>query len=208
MSGHDSQPRPIVHDGPLVKDQLIIDIQALCARRAVKYGTHLQPHNGRDSLLDAYEEVLDLALYLKAVLMERSTEPRNQIIAGMDRDLGRMIQENRDLADQQHALLLQVHRLESDNEELRGLLEAEGIWHSDDDGDEPKTELAPICIGCNKHPDDLSEYSPEITGTDLTPVEYVRQEEGTFNRLNGHFLCTICYIAAGTPASPRGWIAD
>jgi hypothetical protein len=36
-----------------------------------RYGTPLQPFNGRDSLQDAYEEVLDLAVYLKNVLVER-----------------------------------------------------------------------------------------------------------------------------------------
>ena len=30
-----------------------------------KYGTPLQPDNGRDSLQDAYEEALDLCVYLK-----------------------------------------------------------------------------------------------------------------------------------------------
>ena len=37
-----------------------------------KYGTTLQTHNGRDSLMDAYQEALDLVMYLKQALMERS----------------------------------------------------------------------------------------------------------------------------------------
>lgn len=36
-----------------------------------KYGTPLQAHNGRDALLDAYEEALDLCVYLKQALVER-----------------------------------------------------------------------------------------------------------------------------------------
>lgn len=36
-----------------------------------KYGTPLQPLNGRDSLKDAYEEVLDLAVYLRNLIEER-----------------------------------------------------------------------------------------------------------------------------------------
>lgn len=36
-----------------------------------RYGTPLQPHNGRDALRDAYEEALDLACYLKQVLIEQ-----------------------------------------------------------------------------------------------------------------------------------------
>ena len=36
-----------------------------------RYGTPLQPHNGRDALVDAYEEALDLAVYLRQVIEER-----------------------------------------------------------------------------------------------------------------------------------------
>jgi hypothetical protein len=65
------QPPPTVNDSPLVKDAIHADIEELCERRRQKYGTHLQPHNGRDALRDAYEEALDQALYLKQALMER-----------------------------------------------------------------------------------------------------------------------------------------
>lgn len=36
-----------------------------------RYGTALRAHNGRDALLDAYEEALDMASYLKQALVER-----------------------------------------------------------------------------------------------------------------------------------------
>ncbi len=36
-----------------------------------RYGTELYPHNGRDALQDAYEEALDLALYLRQAIEER-----------------------------------------------------------------------------------------------------------------------------------------
>jgi hypothetical protein len=42
------------------------------------YGTPLQAHNGRDALWDAYEEALDLAIYLRQVIEERT--PREDII--------------------------------------------------------------------------------------------------------------------------------
>lgn len=35
------------------------------------YGTTLQTFNGRDALWDAYEEALDLVLYLRQAIMER-----------------------------------------------------------------------------------------------------------------------------------------
>lgn len=36
-----------------------------------KYGTPLQPHNGRDPLIDAYQEALDLCVYLRQAIEER-----------------------------------------------------------------------------------------------------------------------------------------
>lgn len=55
------------------------DIQSLViddirTRREVgieRYGTPLQPFNGRDALRDAYEEALDLAMYLRQAIEER-----------------------------------------------------------------------------------------------------------------------------------------
>jgi hypothetical protein len=67
----DSQPAPRHNNEPFVKDAVIADIEELCERRRVKYGTHLQPHNGRDALQDAYEELIDGALYLKQLILER-----------------------------------------------------------------------------------------------------------------------------------------
>lgn len=36
-----------------------------------KYGTPLQAHNGRDPLVDAYQEALDLCVYLRQAIEER-----------------------------------------------------------------------------------------------------------------------------------------
>ena len=52
---------------PLVKD----DLQARIAKGRAEYGEPLTTHNGRDALWDAYEEVLDLALYLRQAIAER-----------------------------------------------------------------------------------------------------------------------------------------
>ena len=63
----------------------------------------------------------------------------------------------------------------------------------------------PLCVGCNKHPDEIEEYVEIAEIEKMSPDDYVRQEEGTYNHENGHFLCTICYVRAGMPSSPRGW---
>ncbi len=65
----------------------------------------------------------------------------------------------------------------------------------------------PLCIGCNKHASELEEYIEMAKLEDTTPDAYVRAEEGTYNHENGHFLCTPCYVKAGMPSSPRGWVA-
>jgi hypothetical protein len=36
-----------------------------------KYGKYLEAHDGRDTLLDAYEEALDLVVYLRKAMEER-----------------------------------------------------------------------------------------------------------------------------------------
>lgn len=64
-----------------------------------------------------------------------------------------------------------------------------------------------FCLGCHKQPSELSEYISAVRGSDMTPDDYVWKEEGTLNLENGHFLCTDCYINAGQPSSPRGWVA-
>lgn len=64
-----------------------------------------------------------------------------------------------------------------------------------------------ICIGCNKAPAEIGEYVELAEADGITPDEFVRSEEGTYNPENGHFACTSCYIAMGEPSSPRGWRA-
>lgn len=65
--------------------------------------------------------------------------------------------------------------------------------------------MDPICMGCNKTPDELDEYVEAAEVEEMTPAEYVASEEGTYNSENGHFLCTSCYVKAGMPSSERGW---
>ena len=48
-----------------------IDIEARISEGAREYGERLTTRNGRDSLWDAYEEALDLALYLRQAIEEQ-----------------------------------------------------------------------------------------------------------------------------------------
>lgn len=65
------QPLPIKNDHPYTQDLVIRDIEERKALGLKRYGTLLQPHNGRDFLLDAYQEALDLCVYLRGVMFER-----------------------------------------------------------------------------------------------------------------------------------------
>jgi hypothetical protein len=62
-------PKPSTH--PIIHDLVIDDMAERSEFGKRKYGRHLRSFNGRDALQDAYEEVLDLAVYLRQMLYER-----------------------------------------------------------------------------------------------------------------------------------------
>lgn len=59
----DSQPEE-------VQRAVEADMRARDAEGRRKYGTPLQIHNGRDALVDAYQEALDLVVYLRQGIAE------------------------------------------------------------------------------------------------------------------------------------------
>ncbi len=65
-----------------------------------------------------------------------------------------------------------------------------------------------ICIGCNRIPEEIEEYIEMAKFEEITPEEYVMLEEVTYNKKTGHFLCNDCYIKAGCPDTPYGWVAE
>lgn len=71
MTANTPQPTPVPNDHPAVWDLVIADMQARDQLGTEKYKTRLQPHNGRDALTDAYQESLDLAVYLRQAIFER-----------------------------------------------------------------------------------------------------------------------------------------
>lgn len=71
MNKHTEQPMPTKNNGPCIQDLVIADIETRKAIGLQRYGTLLQPFNGRDALRDAYEEALDLCQYLRQALEER-----------------------------------------------------------------------------------------------------------------------------------------
>lgn len=56
--------------GDVVLFDVIKDLEARAETGKEKYGTYLRTKNGRNALMDAYQEALDLCMYLKQKLME------------------------------------------------------------------------------------------------------------------------------------------
>jgi hypothetical protein len=59
------QPSPVKNNKPHITNIVVHDFLFRKEQGIKKYGTALQPFNGRSALQDAYEEVLDLAQYLR-----------------------------------------------------------------------------------------------------------------------------------------------
>lgn len=71
MAITDEQVEPTPNDWPPVWPLVLTDMTSKDMAGRVKYGTPLQPHNGRDALVDAYQEALDLVVYLRQAIFER-----------------------------------------------------------------------------------------------------------------------------------------
>lgn len=65
------EPDPIKTEEQPVWELVIEDMKQRDNEGRKKYGTPLQASNGRDALVDAYQEVLDLAVYLRQEIERR-----------------------------------------------------------------------------------------------------------------------------------------
>ena len=65
------QPPPVPNEEPGIWQLVIADMAERDKVGRQRYGTPLQAHNGRDALVDAYQECLDLAVYLRQAIEER-----------------------------------------------------------------------------------------------------------------------------------------
>lgn len=66
------QPSPIHNSSASIWDLVISDMQSRDKVGRERYGTPLQAFNGRDALVDAYQEALDLVVYLRQAIEERN----------------------------------------------------------------------------------------------------------------------------------------
>ncbi len=66
------QEQPAPKKGKIkVLDHVLADLTQRAEAGKEKYGTNLMTENGRDALQDAYEEMMDAAMYLKQALLEK-----------------------------------------------------------------------------------------------------------------------------------------
>lgn len=95
--GHVEQRLPVATGGPHVPDLVAADLldrygaaggrlvaADLADRKALgieRHGQPLQAHNGRDALRDAYEESLDLVVYLRQVWEEGGDVGNTYVLA-------------------------------------------------------------------------------------------------------------------------------
>jgi hypothetical protein len=70
-----AQELPVRSDQPTTYDLIRKDLDARQKHGTEKYGQAHQAHNGRNQLIDAYQENLDLSVYLRAEIEERRWSP-------------------------------------------------------------------------------------------------------------------------------------
>jgi hypothetical protein len=71
-----SEPQPAPKESPHSEVILTLvkkDLDSRANEGYKKYGTFLKSHNDRDAMWDAYQEALDLAMYLRQAIAERAT---------------------------------------------------------------------------------------------------------------------------------------
>lgn len=71
------EPPPIHNDGVPIWELVIADMKERDNVGRQRYGTPLQAHNGRDALVDCYQEILDTAVYIRQLIEERKNARAN-----------------------------------------------------------------------------------------------------------------------------------
>lgn len=67
------QPPPVPNAGRPIWELVVEDMKERDRVGRERYGTPLQAGNGRDALVDLYQELLDACVYIRQVIVERDT---------------------------------------------------------------------------------------------------------------------------------------
>jgi len=73
------QPKPQPNASKPIWEMVIEDMHERDQVGRQRYGTPLQAHNGRDTLQDAYEEALNLVVYLRQTIEERNQKEKPEL---------------------------------------------------------------------------------------------------------------------------------
>jgi hypothetical protein len=68
------QSEPVKNGLPHVWDLVVQDMEQRNEHGYQHYKTYLQPFNGRDALIDLYQELLDAVVYLRQAIFERDNK--------------------------------------------------------------------------------------------------------------------------------------
>jgi hypothetical protein len=66
------EPPPINTGKAKILPLVVKDLEDRAEMGCDKYGVYLEAGNGRDALMDAYQEALDLCMYLRQAIEERN----------------------------------------------------------------------------------------------------------------------------------------
>jgi len=85
LDSNAATPQPAPHSGKLtVIDYVLADMAERAAAGVIKHGMPLQTHNGRDALWDAYQEAMDLCMYLRQAILERNIDETGLIESNVE----------------------------------------------------------------------------------------------------------------------------
>ncbi len=79
----EAQPAPEPTTGRPIWELVVEDMTARDQLGRRRYGVPLQTHNGRDALIDAYQEALDLCVYLRQAIEERDNGIQEEQVEAM-----------------------------------------------------------------------------------------------------------------------------
>lgn len=72
MNSNKYEPKPTPNNSKPIWELVIEDMKERNKIGIEKYGTPLQANNGRNALVDVYQELLDAAVYIKQRIIEEN----------------------------------------------------------------------------------------------------------------------------------------
>lgn len=131
----EEQAMPVPNASPSVQGMVRADLETREQLGRERYGTALQPNNGRDALRDLYEELLDAACYARQALEERPREDVDAAVAEVNANWQRESSRQSDLIGElrrqletttrvREQWIAEARRIGGDYENLRTQLKA------------------------------------------------------------------------------------